>query len=89
MPVYILPMSLNIKDPEALRLARELARRTGETMTKAVIVALRDRLRRETAKSQSGLVEALMEIAERGAKLPRLTDKSVDELLYDEHGLPR
>jgi hypothetical protein len=58
-------------------------------MTKAVIVSLRDRLRRETAKSRSGLVEDLMEIAAQGAQLPRLTERSVEELLYDERGLPR
>ena len=40
-------MSLNIKNEETCRLARELARLTGETMTGAVTVALRDRLERE------------------------------------------
>jgi antitoxin VapB len=37
-------MSLNIKDPEAHKLAQELARETGETMTSAVIQAIRERL---------------------------------------------
>ena len=41
-------MALSIKDPEADRLARELATRTGETLTQAVVVALRERLARET-----------------------------------------
>ena len=44
-------MTLNIKDPEADRLARELAGRTGETLTQTVIIALRERLKREGAKS--------------------------------------
>ena len=39
-------MSLNIKDPEAHRLAQEIARATGETMTRVVTEALRDRLAR-------------------------------------------
>ncbi|MGQ8523429.1 type II toxin-antitoxin system VapB family antitoxin, partial [Klebsiella pneumoniae] len=39
-------MSLNIKDPEAHRLAQAIARETGETMTHAVTEALRDRLAR-------------------------------------------
>jgi antitoxin VapB len=39
-------MALNIRDPEAQRLARDLARRTGETMTQAVIKALQERLER-------------------------------------------
>lgn len=30
-------MPLSIKDPEADRLAREVARRTGETITRAVV----------------------------------------------------
>ena len=40
-------MSLNIKNEETCRLAGELARLTGETMTRAITVALRDRLERE------------------------------------------
>lgn len=39
-------MALSIKTPEADRLARELSRLTGETMTEAVTVALRERLER-------------------------------------------
>ena len=42
-----LQMSLNIKNDETCRLARELASLTGETVTGAVTVALRDRLVRE------------------------------------------
>ena len=37
-------MALSLKDPEVDRLARELADRTGETLTEAIRVALRDRL---------------------------------------------
>ena len=37
-------MSLNIKDPEAHKLAQQLATETGETMTSAVIQAIRERL---------------------------------------------
>jgi antitoxin VapB len=40
-------MPLSIKDPDADRLARALAQRTGETLTEAVINALRERLERE------------------------------------------
>jgi antitoxin VapB len=39
-------MALNIRNIEAERLATELARRTGETKTDAVIRALEDRLTR-------------------------------------------
>jgi len=40
-------MALSIKTEEADRLARNLAKLTGETMTQAVTVALRERLARE------------------------------------------
>ncbi|MFM8533293.1 MAG: type II toxin-antitoxin system VapC family toxin [Acidimicrobiia bacterium] len=39
-------MALSIKDPEADRLARDIAERTGETLTGAIVVALRERLAR-------------------------------------------
>ena len=42
-------MALSIKTDEADRLARELARLTGETMTQAVTKALAERLERERA----------------------------------------
>lgn len=40
-------MALSIKTEEADRLARELSRLTGETMTEAVTKSLRERLERE------------------------------------------
>lgn len=39
-------MSLNIKNEETCRLAGELAKLTGDTMTGAITVALRERLQR-------------------------------------------
>jgi antitoxin VapB len=44
-------MALSIKTEEADRLARELARLTGETMTEAVTRSLRERLERERARA--------------------------------------
>ncbi len=43
-------MALSIKTAEADELARSLARLTGESMTKAVTIALRERLARERAR---------------------------------------
>jgi antitoxin VapB len=43
-------MALSIKTEEADRLARELARLTGESLTEAVTTALRERRDRERAK---------------------------------------
>ena len=83
-------MALNIKHPEADRLARELAARTGETITEAVLIALRERLKREGAKSPLSLKDELMAISRRCAALPGRTGRSADEIIgYDEHGLPR
>ena len=45
-------MALSIKTAEADDLARSLARLTGENMTQAVTVALRERLARERAKRE-------------------------------------
>jgi antitoxin VapB len=85
-------MTLSIKDPDADRLARALAQRTGETLTEAVIKALRERLERELHKDQSveSLIEDVMEIGRHCAALPLLDPRSADEILgYDKHGLPR
>ncbi|MCX6638008.1 MAG: type II toxin-antitoxin system VapB family antitoxin [Acidobacteria bacterium] len=84
-------MALNIKHPEADRLARALAARTGETITGAVIQALRDRLQRtEGRRNPRSLVDELREISDRCAALPVFDTRSADEILgYDEIGVPR
>lgn len=85
------PMALSVKDPEADRLAREVAARTGETLTQAVVVALRERLARLRGRARRRrLRDELREIAQRCAQLPTLDDRSDEEILgYDERGLPR
>lgn len=84
-------MSLNIKHPEADRLARELADKTGESVTDAVINALRERLARKREPTSSlGLKEDLIEIGRRCAALPDRDTRSAEDIMgYDEHGLPR
>jgi antitoxin VapB len=83
-------MAIHIRDPEAERLIRELADRTGETMTAAVVVAVRDRLAREERRTEDieALVEEAMAIGRHCALLPVRDSRSGDEILYDEHGLP-
>ena len=65
-------MSLSIKDPEAVRLVRAVTQYTGETMTQAVIVALRERLLREERKAQDieGLLDEVMALGRHFASLP-------------------
>jgi antitoxin VapB len=84
-------MPLSIKAPEADRLARELAAITGETITGAVIVAMRERLVREERKQQNSdaLLEEIRAISHHCASLPVLDTRSDDEILgYDENGIP-
>lgn len=82
-------MALRIDNPEADSLARELANRTGESITQAVLVALRERLERETHRRQPSLTEELLRIGRECAALPVLDERTPDELLgYDEDGLP-
>ncbi|MCY4113436.1 MAG: type II toxin-antitoxin system VapB family antitoxin [Chloroflexi bacterium] len=85
-------MSLNIKNEETCRLARELAKLTGETMTGAITVALEERLRREQSARQADTVARdLQAIGERCASLLGDGPSAVDhgDLLYDERGLPK
>ena len=82
-------MSLNIKDPEAHRLAQQIAHATGETMTRVVTEALRERLSRLERRSARASVEELLAIAERAASHVKRPYVEHAELLYDEHGLPR
>lgn len=80
---------LGLKDPETDRLARRLARVTGESITRAVQTAIRDRLEQEERRRGRASVEELLAIARRWASRPVLDDRSEDEILgYDEHGLP-
>jgi len=60
-------MALSIKTGEADMLARALAGLTGETMTEAVTVALRERLEREKARRATGadLADRVATLAER------------------------
>ena len=82
-------MSLNVKDPEAHRMAQAISRATGESMTRVVTEALRERLAKiERQKSRASVAE-LLAIADRAAA--HLQRPYVDhaELLYDENGQPK
>ena len=64
-------MHLNIKNDEAHKLATELAELTGENLTSAVTLALRERLARERRRRNTDNVAArLMKIGSRYAALP-------------------
>ena len=81
-------MTLNIKNPEALRLARELAALTGESMTTAVTEAVRERLAR--IRREGPLAAHLVAIGKDCAVHPNEPSRSIDhaDLLYGANGLP-
>lgn len=85
-------MSLNIKNEETCRLARELADLTGESMTGAITVALEERLVRERhERSVETRLREMRAISERCADLLRDGPSAADhgDFLYDERGLPK
>jgi antitoxin VapB len=82
-------MTLMIRDTDAHRLARELAHVTGESVTAAVIQALRERLARAQGARTSRLSEELLRIGRRCAALQRLDSRPSEEILrYDSSGAP-
>jgi antitoxin VapB len=82
-------MALNIRNSEAEKLATALAALTGESKTSAVTKALKDRLERlKRLRSKRHIADRLDEIAKHCASLPVLDDRSPEDMLYDERGLP-
>jgi antitoxin VapB len=83
-------MALNIKDPTADRLVRELAAATGESITTAVTVAVQQRLERIRGMAPAEVRKReILRIAERAAAMPVIDDRTDEEILgYDEDGLP-
>lgn len=81
-------MGCSLKDEEAQHLATELNALTGETLKRAVIVALQERITRLRQQRQGDdLIVRAQEIIwqSRGAAL---YDNHA-ALLYDEQGLPK
>jgi antitoxin VapB len=83
-------VSLNIKSDEAHRMARELAKLTGESMA-AVTRTIRERLERVHREQAMGLADRLLAIGKDCASRVQEPFRSADhgDLLYDERGLPR
>ena len=81
-------MSLNIKDRETHELAAALAKATGESMTRAVNLALRERLERVKRKRRPSTSDLL---AIGAACAATLKSRPLDHarILYDESGLPK
>lgn len=84
-------MAMSIKGLEAERLAREVSAKTGESLTKAIETALRERLDRLKQQRRGEIMASqIEEILRRVDELPVLDRRSPEEIIgYDENGSPR
>jgi len=84
-------MALNIKNDEAEKLARELSRLTGESLTFAVTQAIRERLERVKNSQGAGLADRLVHIGKDCAAHLKEPFRSADHgtISYADRGLPK
>ncbi|WP_275786633.1 type II toxin-antitoxin system VapB family antitoxin [Pararhizobium gei] len=82
-------MSLSIKDPEAHRLAQAISHATGESMTRVVTEALRERFAKLERRKGRATVEELLAIADRAAAHVKSPYVDHADFLYDENGIPK
>ena len=89
--MYIRAMPLYIRSEEADALARELAARTGMTITDAVIMALRDKLADAppAPDSREDRLAAIYRLQAEAQRHPVLDPRHPDAILYDDNGLPK
>jgi len=83
-------MAISIKSIETEDLAREIAARTGESLTGAIQKALEERLVRLNNNRRSpALAAQIDDIIQRVDAMPDLDPRTPDEIIgYDENGLP-
>jgi len=83
-------MALSIKSIETEHLAREVAAKTGESLTGAIQKALEERLERLNSNRRSqALAAQIDDILQRVDEMPDLDARTPDEIIgYDENGLP-
>jgi len=84
-------MALSIKNSETERLARQVAKKAGESLTEAIETSLKERLQRLRQRHRGRVMtEKLEDIVRRIDSLPTLDTRSEDDILgYDAHGVPR
>lgn len=78
-------MAIYIKNAKAEKLARDVAARTGESITQAVVHALEERLERVAGTNRVyDIREEILKIAERCAAIPDRDARTPEEILgYD------
>lgn len=84
-------MALSIKNKATERLARQVARETGESLTAAIDTSLKERLQRLKQRRRERIItEKVEEILRRVDSLPTLDTRPEGEILgYDDQGMPR
>jgi antitoxin VapB len=83
-------MGMNIKSDDTHRRAKELARMTGESIAEAVDRAVTERLERlRRQRNRKALAVKLLKLGEQCSRLPVVDERSAEEMLYDDGGLPR
>jgi antitoxin VapB len=83
-------MGLSIKNEETERLVRELARRRGLGVTRAIKLAVNNELAKDglPKKDPEKVISEIRELQRRWAEFPPLDMKEIDDWMYDENGLP-
>jgi antitoxin VapB len=84
-------MALSIKNKDTERLARQVAREVGESLTAAIATSLKERLQRLKQRQRERIItEKLEDLLRRVDSLPTLDTRLEDEILgYDDQGVPR
>jgi antitoxin VapB len=88
-------MALHLTDPETDRLARELARETGETLTLAVNKAVKERLGKVKTKQQArderflAEIKKIQDMVSPKFRNQKKTGREMIQEMYDENGLPK
>jgi antitoxin VapB len=87
-PAEVFLMALSIRNEHAERLARDVAKESGESLTQAIIHALEERLQRlRSRRNTSNLQKEIMNISRRCCSLPDLDLRSPDDILeYNKDG---
>jgi antitoxin VapB len=83
-------MGLSIRNPETEKLARQVSRLTGETLTEAIGKSLEERLERlKGSRNRDTIRKEIDKILARVHALPVRDERPEDEILgYDENGIP-
>ncbi|MEO8656841.1 MAG: type II toxin-antitoxin system VapB family antitoxin [Bryobacteraceae bacterium] len=80
---------LNIKDPEAYRLAADLARLTGKSLTRVVVDALKTETQRTALQPKKIDYARIRAIQDRVATKLTGSHRTPEEIIgYDARGLP-